>query len=140
MGLVAVDCDLRRIHAWSEETGALGTQEANPGFLLTTVAPGSRVLFEIAGPIHYRDGAGAAHNLMRWAIFNTATAAALAQAFDLLVAPSSVWTRGYDVKVRHKMAKCAGKNKDLRECEAMLWFYRRRPEDWIPYNDYINSL
>ena len=58
----------------------------------------------------------------------------------MLVAPSNVWTRGYDLKTRHKLAGCRQPKKDLRECEAMLWFYKQRPNDWVPLRDYLASL
>jgi hypothetical protein len=107
------------------------------------------VLFEIASPVSFNRGASghaAMTQLAKWAIWNVACAAELAEKIwgyperQFLVSPSNVWTRGYDLKTRHALAKCKQPKKDLRECEAMIWFYRQRPQDWQPLPDYLASF
>jgi hypothetical protein len=57
-----------------------------------------------------------------------------------LVAPSNIWTHGHDLKTRHAVAQTTSKKKDLRECEAMIWFYRHSPLDWKPLDVYLAGL
>lgn len=144
LGIVAVDCDLRRIHAWHSVKGPLFTAMPNPIDAVAAIglAGADRILFEIASPVHYRDGGGAAHQLMRWALFNAYCATLFDREFPgrMLVAPSSVWTKGHNVTTRHLVARAQGKNKDLRECEAMLWFYTKEPKSWVPLDTYIGAL
>lgn len=144
MSVTAIDCDLRNLHAWNSEVGMVGTHF--PEFSEEVLGPpGVRtVLFEIASPTFYRDGKGAAYQLARWVIFNVCQAARIharsIDRFEFLVSPSSVWTKGLDRSIRHRLCSAKGKNKDLRECEAMIWFYQHEPTLWSPFTRYMEDL
>jgi hypothetical protein len=58
----------------------------------------------------------------------------------MFVAPSSKWTKGHELKTRHLMAGCVQKQKDLRECEAMIWFYKQDPSVWVPLPQFLAAL
>lgn len=148
---LAIDCDLFRLHAVGEDgtvfaknIDPLSTAPEAEDFFLALDLTEDPVLFEIAGALDYTDNKAVAHNKRRWTIYNVAVAAALAARRALmgrlLVAPSSVWTRRHDLATRHALAGCKHKQKDLRECEAMLWFHSRHPEDWVPLPEYLAAL
>ena len=147
MTVVAIDCDLRSIYAVAAPGLIIADDEpALTGKLIDALGAHDVILFEIAGATDYSDSKAIAHNKRRWTIWNVATAAVLDEALQerhmkkLLVAPSSVWTKGYTREQRHLMAKCTAKNKDLRECQAMLWFYDRDPTVWIPLDEYLEHI
>lgn len=106
------------------------------------------VLMEVAGAVDYTDNKAIAHNKRRWTIWNIAEVSRINHCFTdelwenvrLRVAPSSKWTHGHDVKVRHALAKCTAKTKDTREAEAMIWFYRKTPSDWVSLDEYLENL
>ncbi|MEY2653886.1 MAG: hypothetical protein RLZZ524_914, partial [Pseudomonadota bacterium] len=104
------------------------------------------VLFEIASPVSFNRGAAghaAMTQLAKWAIWNVACAVEIDRISPrqrILVAPSNVWTKGYDLHTRHAMAKCVQKKKDLRECEAMIFMYRHAPALWKPLPEYLATL
>jgi hypothetical protein len=146
---IAIDCDLRRLHAWGTGCGrvcynaslaqAIKHLQARRAAVTDLV-----VLFEIASPIVYGSAQEArerAYNTMRWAIYNAFAAGRIAAVFPgLLVAPSSAWTESHSEKQRHAMAATTASNHDLRECQAMLSFYRRNPVKWVPYHAYLEKL
>lgn len=147
--IIAFDCDLRESYCVSD-TGIVD-RGPNPLDLYNrsvTHCGDITVLFEIASPVSFNRAPGsnaAMYQLAKWAIWNVAFAAQLMEECgrddaELLVAPSNVWTRGFDEKTRHAMAKCKQPKKDLRECEAMLWFYKHRPQDWKPLTEYLANL
>lgn len=148
--IAAIDCDLRESFCVFAD-GRAG-RGVCPFAALDTCASGpppATLLFEIASPVSFNRGAAghaAMTQLAKWAIWNTAQAMRLHmfcgnRGFQrLLVAPSNVWTHGYDEKTRHAIASCKAKKKDLRECEAMLFFHRLHPEDWVPLSTYLESL
>lgn len=142
--VVAIDCDLRRIHAWSARTGKVCYNEPNLARVVDYLSMNrvTRILFEVAGVTYGDRGPAAIRSQMRWAEYNLGIAGWLHAMFSdqFRVAPSSVWTRGFDVKTRHKMSMATAKNKDLRECQAMLWFYAREPARWVSFPEYLNSL
>jgi hypothetical protein len=149
MSTVAIDCDLRKMYAVDDTDRVLlkAAPELTDNFLDTLRVEYGTVLFEIASAADYTDNPGAAHNKRRWTIFNVYQATRLAAYFhahnsvtQLLVAPSSKWTHGHSLTTRHMLAGCKQKQKDLRECEAMLWFYDRMPTDWVPLDLFIASL
>lgn len=148
--IVAIDCDLRTSYAVTE-SGHWG-KGADPGDALDAI-PGEvridRVLFEIASPVSFNRGAAghaAMTQLAKWAIWNVAQAALLSfrlardYHMDLLVAPSNVWTHGHELKMRHTVAGCKLKQKDLRECEAMIYYYKQAPTKWKPLAEYLATL
>lgn len=144
--IVAIDCDLRT--SYVVDSGGNAGRGATPWEAITdlphTGAALCTILFEIASPVSFVRGAGsnqAMYQLAKWAIWNVAQAAALHARYpQLLVAPSNVWTRGHDLKTRHLIARCKQPKKDLRECEAMLFFYQQRPQDWISLGGYLENL
>lgn len=88
---------------------------------------------------------GVQYNLGKWLVFNAAIAGAAAVAvaslgIPLYVAPSNVWTRGYSREARHKLAKADATQKDLRECQAMIWSYQTTPSLWVLLDDYLAQL
>ena len=146
--LASIDCDLRTSYLVTDQ--GLGIRAPDPIKALHALGPAAgnlrTVLFEIASPVSFNRGAAghaAMTQLAKWAIWNTAQAVRVNLIFfacDVLVAPSNVWTRGYDLKTRHQIAKCKRPKKDLRECEAMQFFYKQRPTDWVPLADYLAAL
>lgn len=147
MTIYAIDCDLRTSYCASEfgdegrgSTPAEALAEVNFGNL-----PGDRVLFEIASPVSFNRQEGqhaAMTQLARWAIWNVAMAAFATTACKcpVLVAPSNVWTHGFDLQTRHAMAKATSRRKDLRDCQAMIFFYRHAPAKWTPLTSYLDTL
>ncbi len=148
--IAAIDCDLRQSYCVFED-GRAG-RGATPFIALAECdldgpAP-TTVLFEIASPVSFNRGAAghaAMTQLAKWAIWN----AACAQHMHLfmcrpgrrvLVSPSNVWTKGYDLKTRHAMAKAKLAKKDLRECEAMIFMYKHDPDAWKPLPEYLATL
>lgn len=140
--IVAIDCDLRSITAVGGDGTVYASRELPSNAQWAKILAQSVVLFEVSGPAYARlDSRGAVSNQTRWAIYNAATAGMLYSLRPgLLVAPSSKWTKGYDVKTRHKLAQVTGRNKDIRECLAMIWFYRQNPTVWIPLPKYLEEL
>lgn len=150
--ICAIDCDLRTSYCVFED-GRAGRGE-DPCAALAACdhdrqAPvPTTILFEICSPVSFNRGASghaAMTQLAKWAIWNVAQAATLWRFHDdhcipFLVSPSNVWTRGYDLKTRHLIAKCKQPKKDLRECEAMIWFYKQEPTLWQPLPAYLSSL
>lgn len=105
------------------------------------------LLLEVAGAVDYTDSKAVAHNKRRWTIWNIAQAAKAAAwvtegwpEVTMKIAPSSKWTKGHDIKVRHKLAGCDAKQKDLRECQAMIWYYTQTPSDWVTFDKYLEDL
>jgi len=142
--ILAIDCDLNRIHGWHSVNGMVCTNTSDIQPVYQAASDSDIMLFEIASPVHYRDGAGAAYNLMRWALWNMHIATRLHDIIpattQMLVSPSSAWTKGLDVKVRHGLCAAKGRNKDLRECESMIWFYSHHPDDWTTLRRYVSNL
>jgi hypothetical protein len=148
--ICAIDCDLRTSYAVDEEGNA--GRGANPEVALRALPHEAQhittFLFEIASPVSFNRGAAghaAMYQLAKWAIWNSACAATLALLIargggTLLVAPSDEWTRGFDLKTRHAMAKCKQPKKDLRECECMIFMFKHRPQAWKPLPEYLASL
>lgn len=145
--IVAIDVDLRRIHAWSSKFGKLCYEEEDPFTVIKELdkldpAP-DLVLIEVAGPIMHREGGRQRmHHTHRWMIWNIAAVTTLANCLGdvVLVAPSVKWTMGYTEKVRHKIAKADASNHDLRECQTMIAMYIHTPQQWVPYNKFLEEL
>lgn len=143
--IAAVDCDLRQSYCVRGD-GRAG-RAIYPVNAVLSAGSGdlSIILFEIASPVSFNRGAAghaAMTQLAKWAIWNVAWAMEINLRLpgQVLVAPSNVWTRGYDLKTRHQIAGCTQPKKDLRECEAMIWFYKQRPTDWRPLAEYLAAL
>jgi hypothetical protein len=145
VSILAIDCDFKKHYA-VDDTGRI-VLKASPTWHGVFTDSADTILFEIASPVDYTpDGNKAiAYNKRKWTIWNIAQAVTLnetCQEFDIefLVAPSSKWTKGYDLKTRHLMAGCKQKQKDLRECEAMIWFYGKDPSVWVPLPTFLANL
>ncbi len=140
--ILAIDCDLHRIHAI--DSNGVVVCKNHPTLELILDHPCELVLFEIASPVDYTREANkaVAHNKRRWTIFNAIQAARLGHYFkdDMLVAPSSAWTRGFDRETRHTMAGCNARTKDLREAQAMIWFYLHYPKAWTSLQEFTDHL
>lgn len=150
MPLLAIDCDLRRIHA-VDDAGTVVCFNADSLDAIKAWAlahKGERILFEIASPVDYLISGDqlVAYQKRRWMLYNIAMAQQLAcwlgftGGRELLVAPSSAWTNGFELKTRHAMAKCKQKQKDRRECECMIFMYRHAPGKWCSLPDYLASF
>jgi hypothetical protein len=145
MRTLAIDCDLHKLYAVTSDGEIVC--KADPGLqnIMAWAKEVDLILFEIASAVDYTkdQGPAVAHNKRRWTIFNAAMAMALQCWLPdkrLLVAPSSAWTCGFELKTRHAMAKCKQKQKDLREAEAMIWFHAARPEKWCSLTDFLTAL
>lgn len=147
--ICAIDCDLRQSYA-VDEAGNSGRGPTPWDAIADLPHRGDAIhtyLFEIASPVSFNraaSGHAAMYQLAKWAIWNAVWAAQFANeaanSAIVLVSPSDQWTRGFDLKTRHAMAKCKQPKKDLRECEAMIWFYHARPECWKPLSEYLATL
>jgi hypothetical protein len=151
--IVAIDCDLRTSYCVSDDhRQGVGV---SPFDAMDDMARGAAlptpdiILFEIASPVSFNRAAGshaAMYQLAKWALWNVSQAMRLHMFLKsitttkFLVAPSNEWTRGYDLKTRHAMARCQSKKKDLRECEAMMFFFAHYPQAWRPMPDYLAGL
>lgn len=141
--IAAVDCDMRRVYAMRSDGVLLYKAHADPvGAAFDGCA---YVLFEIASAKDYRQtNQAAAYATRRWMLWNIACAQRLAMTMPrnatMLVSPSSAWTKGYNLAQRHKLADCKQPQKDLRETEAMIAFYRRDPSPWVPLTTYLEDL
>jgi len=144
--LAAIDCDLRRIHAVRADGSMICTGAPSLNLVMLALAGQTGdVLFEVASALDYTDSKAIAHQKRRWTIWNIAQAQALHQwgygsGLRVLVAPSHAWTMGYELTVRHRLAKCTAKNKDLRDAQAMLWFQARAPEKWTTFPEFLENL
>lgn len=146
--ILAVDCDLRRVHAVDAAGQVICSQAPDiaPVEAWAYANRNGTILFEIASALDYTDSKAVAHQKRRWTIYNVATAARLdAHCTQLggpvvLVAPSHAWTQGHPLARRHLLAGCTQRQKDLREAEAMHWFHRHKPQDWRPLWHFLATL
>lgn len=144
---LAIDCDLRRIHAVASDGHVVCKDAPSLSAVLRWIYEhrAATVLFEIAGAVDYTDSKAIAHNKRRWTIWNVAQAATLNDYCErvgvpMLVSPSSKWTLGHEAKVRHAIASCMCPTHDLREAEAMLWFHTREPNKWQTLSAYLEAI
>jgi hypothetical protein len=140
--IAAIDCDLRKVYALRSDGALLYKAHPNP---VGVAFEGCRtVLFEIASALDYTDNKAVAHQKRRWTIWNVACAQRLhsemPRGVQMLVAPSSAWTKGFNLAQRHAIAACEQKQKDLRECEAMLSFYGRDVRPWVTLPMFLECI
>ncbi len=146
MTIVALDIDLRKIYAVTDYGVIVAKAEPDVQTVISEMTanlrPEDTVLIEVASPVMYIKDAAVVHNVIRWALWNITAAQKISAAFPTrtLVAPSHVWTRGHALKLRHEVAGCVQKQKDLRECEAMIFYYEANPSAWIPMAQYLENL
>lgn len=147
--ILAIDCDLRQSYGVTD-TG-LSARGNDPWQVIHNLSrPGlDTVLFEIASPVSFNRGGQSSaimHNLAKWALWNMGWAGMISEViaehetWQFLVAPSNIWTKGYDLKTRHLIAKCKQPKKDLRDCEAMIFMYQQEPKSWVPLDHYLTRL
>ncbi len=151
-GIVAMDVDLHKIYAVSDTKTILAKAEESALYVARAIcaANPATLLIEVSSPILYmndnvtwKEAKGQVINRLRWALWNISVASYMDETLDrtpVLVAPSHVWTKGHDLKLRHEVAGCTHKQKDLRECEAMIFYYQHSPESWIPLAQYLQEL
>lgn len=145
--IIAFDIDLNRIHAWSTKFGKVCyNAKAVPTHML--LPHHDLILIEVASNVFYDRRQEVVFNTAKWAIYNAMTAGRIYEYIQqhnprtpVLVAPSSLWTLGYEEAVRHAMACVTGEdNHDLRETRAMIFFYKHSPSKWVPFESYFQNL
>lgn len=139
---VACDIDLRKVYAVTDagEVVCKAAPDVAPVLAWIRANPGALVLVEVASALDYTDSKAIAHQKRRWTIWNIAATQRIAAVCDPLVSPSHVWTRGHRLEVRHLAAKCRQTQKDLRECECMLWSHHHNPELWTPWPSFLATV
>ena len=145
MSTIAVDCDFQRIHAYCSERGRICYKSLDVGPILSALRAGDTLIYEIASPRFFSSQRqitpAVVSNTMKWVIFNIHIAQIVYAAVpDVLVSPSNVWTNGYEEKAREALCEVTGDNHDIRACRCMLWFYKHKPGQWIPYPEFISQL
>lgn len=149
--VVAVDIDLRQFAAWDSVGGshvAESTFDKFQQWMRSGPTP-DVLLLECASPHTYQ--VRQQKKRQAWVIYNSMAVSTLNYVYGskmtVLVAPSSVWTKGLPEQVRHKLAGVIEPNfsrakgrHDLKECQAMIWTYRNEPELWKPLAQYLEEL
>lgn len=143
--IAGCDCDLHKLYIVREDGLVIANGVPSPQ--APPLVDVHLLLYEIAGAKDYTAdrSPGIAYNKRRWTIWNVAVAVSCAAWCDengvqMLVAPSSAWTKGYNAKVRQTLIKADAANHDLRECQAMIGFYKLHPECWVPLPTYLETL
>lgn len=149
--IIAVDIDLRKMTAVSS-LGHVIANKVNPALkpVLTDAHKEATILVEIAGPVMHHEES---HSYRRWMIYNSLIAAGIAARFPtVLVSPSTLWTNGYNEEYRQAVAGILPIGKDgkgnpkyeechdVRECRAMIFFYKSKPKNWVPLTTYLAGL
>lgn len=159
--IIGVDIDLHRMHAAEHVLagdGVIMLNDDRPIRLAARIRQDTGdekplVLVECASPHQY--GGRLYQKKLAWMIYNSAVLAEIAAmcvimdgAFELRCSPSSTWTKGYPEAARHRMSGAdqffADRNKDdqhnLRECLAMIWFYKQTPDNWTTVHEFLRAL
>lgn len=152
MTTIACDIDLRKCYAVAD-TGDIvckKTDSLHPAYLYSMRKATTPVILlcEIGSPLLYGDLQEKQKmelNKLRWLIWNIAEITRFNTFLGgpgnaLLVSPSHKWTMGHSEAVRQKAAMATHKERNLRECEAMLFFYKHHPENWVPLAKYLEDL
>lgn len=144
--IIAVDIDLRKMTAVSS-LGHVLANKVNPALkpVLTDAHKDATILVEIAGPVMHHEES---HSYRRWMIYNSIIAAGIAARFpNVLVSPSTLWTNGYNEEYRQAVAGILPNEKgkydechDVRECRAMIYFFKSKPRAWVPLTTYLAGL
>jgi hypothetical protein len=152
MKVAAFDLDLRKVYCVTSEGQVLAKADPTPFLALDQLSEWEPdlVLVEVVSPILYmeqdavwKEIKGEVVNRLRWALWNITAAKDIDNILGsniVRVAPSHVWTKGHALKMRHEVAQCKMKQKDLRECEAMMFYHQHSPESWIPLAKYLETL
>jgi hypothetical protein len=147
-GIIAMDVDLHKIYAVHSDGRVLYKAEPDPIAAVKGLQDlwdfdqMDKVLIEVASPVMYIKDVAVIHNVVKWALWNISFAQAASSVLGdaVIVAPSHVWTKGHNLKLRHEVAQCKQKQKDLRECEAMIFYYQQDPESWLTLPKYLANL
>ncbi len=146
MTIIGIDIDLHKIYAVTDGGKVLAKAEPDLkkviGSCIAETRDPDMILIEVASPVMYIKDPAVVHNVVRWALWNITAAQSISLWCHcrVLVAPSHVWTKGHALKVRHEVAGCKQKQKDLRECEAMIFYYTANPSAWKTMADYLKEL
>lgn len=148
MNIIAFDVDLHKIYGVHSDGEIVCKASPDRKGLLDAMmfrwdaANFDIALVEVASPVMYIKDSGAVHNVVKWALWNITFAQELSSMLGdvVKVAPSHVWTKGHDLKMRHEIAGCKHKQKDLRECEAMIYYYTKSPDSWVTLPKYLENL
>ena len=147
--ILSFDIDLNGIAAWSNVVGtvASGASDVLP---CTAILEHDLVLIEVASPMFYAGvkDKGRLTNTFKWAIYNSMVAGKIYMFVNhngyalptILVAPSNLWTLGYNEEMRHAIASVSGDNHDIRECRCMQFFYQSNSEKWTTFEKYFAGL
>lgn len=144
--ITALDIDLRKIYAVTDQGQVIAKAQSSVDTVVLglqdSLDNGDTVLIEVASPVMYIKDPAVVHNVIRWALWNITAAQKISSSLKckVLVAPSHVWTHGHNLEVRHAVAGCKQKQKDLRECEAMIYYYKQDPSKWIPLPKFLENL
>lgn len=142
--IAAVDCDLRGSFVVATNGKASSGDDPLEALTSCDIPNDATVIFEIAEPQSFLRGhqsSGAMYNLAKWTIWNVTQAVLCSLNYpNFFVAPASKWTKGYSRSQRQTIARACAKNKDLRDCEAMLWFYHKDPSVWVTLPQYLSLL
>ena len=138
MSRIALDVDFGKIH-WADtegRTGVLGPSWDPPHSM-------DLILAEIASPVDYTGERAKYVGYRKWVIWNIWAITCLSCRFTsvpVLVAPSSVWTKGYGPETRWQIAGAKGRSKHCRDAQAMLFFYNLEPHRWVPLRTFMGGL
>lgn len=146
--IISFDIDLGRIHAYSNTKGIICSNAIEIPHYELDKAEHEIVLIEVASANFYQGSPGQVFHRAKWAIFNSMMAGRIYQFISwkvnskpqVLVAPSSKWTLGYEESVRDSIAGVTGDNHDIRQCRTMQFFYGTNPEKWAPFEAYFFGL
>lgn len=147
--VLSFDIDLNSVHCWSNISKIVSYKY--PGLsneAKTSIRNHAIILIEVASGISYGSGKkGEEVSRRKWAVYNSMMAGRIyeyASTYSptsvVRVAPSHVWTCGYDEKTRQMLAGVSGDNHDIRECRAMQFFYYTNPNKWVEFEAYYASL
>lgn len=160
-GRVAIDIDLGRFTVVVENGPVLahGVDPLSDDAPLELPENVDTVLIEVAGPIMHHEES---HSHRRWMIYNAMMAVSVMGGYrmpwmNFLFASSTAWTNGFPEAERHAIAgmnplkyRKAVKGRkpvpiyaeahDIRECRAMLDFFRKCPKHWKPLDQYLKEL
>ncbi len=154
--IVSIDCDFKRIHMANEASLVIFEAEKDMGKVFEWVMAQEgdlTILLEVASPLAYAQKAY--QGLLGWYMYNSYFWGRLQDVCDfcsikLLVSPSNVWTRGWELGFRHKfyeveitrneLREKSKHLKDLNECESMIGSYNAMPSLWVKSSVYMDSI
>jgi hypothetical protein len=157
--IMAIDVDLCRVHAYSNQRGRICYNA--PEWPWEAITAHDVVLVEVASPVDTSratkddegnevQGADAqAYNRRKWMIGNAYMLGRLAMWMEyrkatcpqILVSSADQWTLKHKGPVREVIAGCSGQdNHDIRACRCMLFFQHTNPDKWKPLDQFLQAL